>query len=528
MIAKIKNKFAFYLQQIKIKKQLKLIFTNYDLDKFNDRSIIIFAGIGHMYISPFEILMYHLLRKKGFEVKYLIYNKDIPVNEVITQTVIKKIGRKNFWNKSVDNATKLLSSSNVKYEFINYNNDIFKLNKIEIPDTLDKVLSFNYDGINFGEIIKGSLYRYYKSLTFGDDVFEVAIDNLKVSLSNYSHIKKIKETAKIDLVLMSHGIYTTWEPIVEFCKLNNINFICYDRAKTKNNINLNINQNSPNWDFSNAWNRYKNKELNSFENNLVDTYLKERELQKGDVFSYNFSKKELDIGSLKNRLGIKNDIKIITIFTNLIWDAANVSRDIAFKDPLECIIKTIEYYKSNNKVQIVIRSHPAEKVLGTHERYSDLVKAHFNSNLPENVTIIEPEDSINSFSIIEMSSIGVVNTSTVGLEFAIEGKPIILISDTNYRNKGFTFDVKNEKEYFSTLDSQLEEISLKKNQIKLARKYFYIMMFLYQCKIPVKYVNGVFDGYQFDSLDSIINDPSIKNIMNTINNIDSKSDFINW
>jgi hypothetical protein len=53
-------------------------------------------------------------------------------------------------------------------------------------------------------------------------------------------------------------------------------------------------------------------------------------------------------------------------------------------------------------------------------------------------------------------------------------------------------------------------------------------MFLYQCKIPVQYVNGVFDGYQFDSLDSIINDPSIKNIMNTINNIDSKSDFINW
>ena len=157
-----------------------------------------------------------------------------------------------------------------------------------------------------------------------------------------------------------------------------------------------------------------------------------------------------------------------------------------------------------------------------------MILAHFNNKLPNNVTIIQPEDNINSFSVIEMSDIGIVNTSTVGLEFAIEAKPILLISETNYRNKGFTFDIKDETDYFQTLDSQLKNIYLKEDQVVLAKKYFFIMMFLYQKKIPVHYVNGVFNGYQFDSLDSILNDPSIKNIINTINNIDSKSDFINW
>jgi hypothetical protein len=60
--------------------------------------------------------------------------------------------------------------------------------------------------------------------------------------------------------------------------------------------------------------------------------------------------------------------------------------------------------------------------------------------LPANISIIEPEDNINFFSVLELSDIGVGYTSTVGLEMAIEGKPVILISETHYRDKVFTHD----------------------------------------------------------------------------------------
>ena len=528
MIKKIKNKINSLLLSSKIKHQFKQLFYNYEIKKPNDKTIVVFAGIGYMYISPFEILMYHILRKKGYKIKYLIYNKDVPANELITKSVKDSVGKFNFWDKSVDNAINLLNSSNVDYDFINYDKDVFSTIGSNIPKTINDLLIFKYDGINFGKIVEGCLYRYYKRLTFGTDVYLVALDNLKVSLSNYINIKSIHNSNKIDLILMSHGIYTTWEPIVEFCNKKDINFVCYDRAKTKNYININVNQNSPNWDFSSAWSRYQKQSLNEIENKMVNNYLKEREFQKGDVYSYNFSKRETNIYNLKRRLGIQKDGVIITIFTNLIWDAANVSRDIAFKNPLECITKTIDYFKTNNSVQIIIRTHPAEKVLGTEEKYSDLVLDYFQNDLPDNVTIIKPEDSVNSFSVIEMSDIGVVNTSTVGLEFAIQGKPILLISETNYRNKGFTFDVENEAEYFSLLENQINRIELKENQVDLARKYFFMMMFLYQKKIPVNYENGIFSGYEYDSLEKIINDASIQNILNTIEKIDSKFDFINW
>ena len=54
------------------------------------------------------------------------------------------------------------------------------------------------------------------------------------------------------------------------------------------------------------------------------------------------------------------------------------------------------------------------------------------------------------------------------------------------------------------------------------------MMFLYQKKIPVNYNKGVFLGYEYDSLDRINNDSSIQNILNTIEKIDTESDFVKW
>ena len=114
----------------KIKSFYKSITTNYLLKRFfaasgkeigNGKKILIYAGIGHMYISYFEILMYHLLKREGYEVDYLIYDEHIRSNEVITKEVIQKSGKIKFWNRSVKNAVSLLKRAKVDFEFIDAN-----------------------------------------------------------------------------------------------------------------------------------------------------------------------------------------------------------------------------------------------------------------------------------------------------------------------------------------------------------------------------------------------------------------------
>jgi hypothetical protein len=510
------------------KKYYQSFFSDIDYPKPSKGKILIYSGVGHMYMTPVEILIYHLLKKEGFEVDYCIYDESIPLNEVITKERVESIGKDKFWNKSVKNARGILNAANVN--FITIKVDEKELDSIYscIGSTLEEIFSFHHDRINFGDIVKGVMYRYYKSLTFGEDAIDIAKKFMRTALTNYLFVKKKQDEERYDYLLFSHGIYCTWQPVVEFCKANELDFICYDRAKTKGHCNFNLNISSPVWDISETWKRLEKEKLTKEQIDKVDNYLNDRILQKGDAYAYNFSEKEKDNDQLKERLGISPDAKVITVFTNLIWDAANVSRDIAFNSPIHCIQETINFFKKDPKVHIVIRSHPAEKVHGTKERYGNLVRDLFKE-LPENVTIIEPEDNINSFSVLEISDIGVVHTSTVGLELAIEGKATILISETHYRGKGFTHDAMNSDHYFELLNKLLDDKLNIINQIELAKKYFYLMMFEYQHKMPMTFSSlNIFDGYGYENFKSLYNEneEGLNKIVNRISNSDHFNDFI--
>ncbi len=478
-----------------------------------------------MYLTPLEILLYHSFRARGVQVEYCIYDRSVIANEVITRERATNIGRRQFWNEVVAQSEILLKGAGVNYELIGWREECEDI--VDSIEGLDGVLNFVHDGIDFGKILKGVLYRYYKSLTYGADVEEVARMFLKTALSNYYNIIDLDSHANYDYILFSHGIYCTWEPIVNYCIKHNKDYVAYDRAKTKGHCNFNKNFPSPVWDMAAAWDRFSSYSLSKQESQMVDVYLRDRILQKNDVYAYNFGGLN-DLQELMKKFNIAQDHKVITIFTNLIWDAANVSRDIAFKSPLDCINKTILQYQDRDDIHIIIRTHPAEKVLGTEERYGSLVRNMFTS-LPKNVTIIEPEDDINSFSVIALSDIGIVHTSTVGLEMVIAGKPVILISDTHYRDKGFTFDATDSNNYFQQLDSLLEDGSLSQEYVDQARKYFYLMMFEYQHEMPIHYDRkNVFKGYSNESFYDLLQDKenTFNRIVNTICNMRAFSDFI--
>ncbi len=523
LFQRLVNKFFYQKREL---NHYKHFYRGVNHLKAENKRILIYAGLGYMYITPVEVLLYHLLRKEGFAVDYLIYDSSIPTCEIITEQVIQEGKKNEILNNLASNSTSILNAAGVDYKIVKKDQRVQQLLD-SLPGNLDSILHFSFEGISFGGIIKGVMYRYYKSLVLGDGAYQVAKCFLELALINYFQVKNLLATHRYDYLLFSHGIYASWEPISQLCQKTNNKFICYDRAKTKNTVNFNINQVAPDWSFNSAWDRYEERELSEAEKQKVRQYVQERELQTQDVYAYNFSSKQKDLKVLKKSLGIKQGSKVITIFTNLIWDAANVSRDLAFSSAKECILKTITHFKNRRDVHILLRTHPAEIVLGTKERYGSLISEALKGVLPDNLTIIEPEMKINSFSVIDMSDIGVVNTSTVGLEYAMAGKPIILISETHYRNKGFTYDVNSAVEYFKVIENLLRDTRLLPNQVRLADKYFYMMMFLYQQEMPVQYWNGRFNGYSYRHFNNIPDDNPIVRITKQISK-GNCADFVFW
>jgi len=101
--------------------------------------------------------------------------------------------------------------------------------------------------------------------------------------------------------------------------------------------------------------------------------------------------------------------------------------------------------------------------------------------------LIKPEEKINTYDILEIADLGLVYTTTVGLEMAMRGIPVIVAGQTHYRDRGFTYDPDSWDVYFETLNSllgDLESAQLSQSQIELAWRYAYLFFFEFPKPFP--------------------------------------------
>ena len=107
--------------------------------------------------------------------------------------------------------------------------------------------------------------------------------------------------------------------------------------------------------------------------------------------------------------------------------------------------------------------------------------------LPENIHIIGPREEINSYDLVDLASLGLVYTTTIGLEMALKGIPVIVAGQTHYRNRGFTYDPDSWVEYFKQLGLILAKpgsFHLTKEKIKKAWQYSYLFFYVYPLPYP--------------------------------------------
>jgi hypothetical protein len=107
--------------------------------------------------------------------------------------------------------------------------------------------------------------------------------------------------------------------------------------------------------------------------------------------------------------------------------------------------------------------------------------------LPDHVRAVPPGSDIRTYDLIELADVGLVYTTTVGLEMAMRGIPVIVAGETHYRGKGFTYDPDDRHDYLDTLDQLLadpESLRLGADQVELAWRYAYRFFFEFPFSFP--------------------------------------------
>ena len=228
-------------------------------------------------------------------------------------------------------------------------------------------------------------------------------------------------------------------------------------------------------------------ELSQEDNQRLDSYLSKR--FKGEFTMAGIKFWPAMSGLSDALLSKVNHFKqVVPVFTNVINDTSQIHASTVFShmfDWLEHVLLVIEEHKDT---LFVIRAHPDEKRRGTKKHSREPVSDWIIKNGVDqmnNVIFVDSNESLSSYDLIRKSKLVIVYNSSIGLEAALLGVPVLCGGKARYTQYPTVFFpqtpekfLKMAKEFLDTSTINIPE-SFQKN----ARRVLFWQ--LYRKSIPL-------------------------------------------
>ena len=176
---------------------------------------------------------------------------------------------------------------------------------------------------------------------------------------------------------------------------------------------------------------------------------------------------------------------VVLLAANVIGDSLTLGRQVFTDSMTEWLQQTVRYFADRPDRHLIVRIHPGERYTNGPSVSNILLQAI--PELPAHIHLVSADDPVNTYDLIEIADLGLVYTTTVGLEMAMSGVPALVIGQTHYRNRGFTLDPVSWEDYFNRLENGLckhDENRLTKTQVEQAWNYAYRFFFDYPQPFP--------------------------------------------
>ena len=342
----------------------------------------------------------------------------------------------------------------------------------EIDDvSLDALVDVEADGLPFGRLVDIPL-RWFLCAAALDEEPLAGLTN-RAMLRSARRIAKGVERAldriQPDVVLLLNGLFLFEAVAWAICRRRGIDVVTYERAFRKETLVFSRRLPAGFYDRSERW-PAEDRPLRDDEVAELDEYLTSR--RRGGGFDQHWT--FVSGNSVERGSG-----RLAVLFTNLTWDTAVIGRNVAFPDIRSWIDAVIAAFTARPEDRLVIRIHPSEVGLPgkqTRDSLDTYVRVH-HPELPTNITLIGAADKISSYDFIDACDLGLVYTSTVGLELALAGKPVIVCGGVHYRDKGFTLDAATADDFVDLLQQALTRPESVAPDVDRARRYAHYFWF---------------------------------------------------
>jgi hypothetical protein len=199
--------------------------------------------------------------------------------------------------------------------------------------------------------------------------------------------------------------------------------------------------------------------------------------------------------TVKQRLNLRRDKKLLALFTSSTEETAG-DRELegAYQLQSTWVQDVVDWVKDRNDAELVIRVHPHLAGKSGLTRANDEFRFYqeMKASAPRNTRIVMPDESLNSYALMDEADVGLTFGSSTGIEMAMLGKPVVLASRNFYEVGSHIIKVGTRESLRGDLERSLGVFSareLRREAFRLA--YYYV--FEFELPFPLVSAFGVMD-----------------------------------
>lgn len=173
---------------------------------------------------------------------------------------------------------------------------------------------------------------------------------------------------------------------------------------------------------------------------------------------------------------LRGDQKVFLLPCNVIGDSSLLNRESIFRSQRNFVSETVDYFKNNPNLKLIIRAHPGEVwvkskvVIKMGEFAKDISKDITN------ILVIDSTDDLNTFSLVPYVHAALIWITSAGVDLVARGIPVIAAAIPKYTGLGIVEEPKSKEEFFLSL----RECALKikrptEAQVQKAKEYLYLV-----------------------------------------------------
>lgn len=341
------------------------------------------------------------------------------------------------------------------------------------PDTIAKTQAWaaetenpataRYNGWPIGEWVQSSVHSHFRT-----DALDLDDPNVRAVYQRYAAGSAVIATGldalyrheKPDAQLLFNGRMAPTRVALELAKLHGIRTITEERGQAPGYMRLMKNTHCLDpQPFFTLYEKWKDTPLNEQEiaelQNLLEKHLSGSGHEIGK-----FAAPTAGPGKVRHTLKIDGTKRLAVLFTSSTDEPQGQPEAAgAFEHQHQWIKASIERFRSEPDWHLVIRTHPnsgGKRAVGTNQGELKFIK-ELRENIPDNVSIVEPDDDLSSFDLIQAAHCGLIWHSSIGVEMAAIGRPVLRVGNYWFRDTDCMRSIEDAAEYDAAVSSLLQD-----------------------------------------------------------------------